>query len=224
MITETENAPSWATFAVVAALVAGAWGSALYFDAPLESQRPSSPSTILEVPQHRQFPLARLWQDPLHAVYAHWNATDRTRESIPFITNAAVCDQNVLRLLVMMPGTLYSNDRETRRRQRHAVVTALTHKDFVPSDETRLRYFHAPPFRDFSATTTTGPPNDPTLVAYETYKPAVGTEQIHWASVMVFWLNYTQYSSASMPVPYASGLLALLRSQAQTEDIAGVGV
>ena len=36
--------------------------------------------------------------------------------------------------------------------------------------------------------------------------------------------GYTQYSSASMPVPYASGLLALLRSQAQTEGIAGVGV
>lgn len=214
MITETENAPSWSTFALVAALVAGAWGSALYFDAPLESQRPSSPSTMPEVPQHRQFPFARLWQDPLHAVYAHWNAADRTRESIPFITNAAVCDRDALRLLVMMPGTPYSNDRETRRRQRHAVVTALTHKDFVPSDEMRLRYFRAPPFQDFSATTATDPSNDPTLVAYETYEPAVesepavGSEQSRWASVVVFWLNAEDF--LQYPLHKVSALVAAL--------------
>ncbi len=160
------------------------------------------------MPQHRQFPFAQLWQDPLHAVYVHWNAADRTRESIPFITNAVVCDRDVLRLLVMMPGTPYSNDRETRRRQRHAMVTALTHKNFVPSDETRLRYFRAPPFQDFSATTATGLPNDPTLVAYETYEPAVGTEQNRWASVAVFWLNAEDF--ILYPLHKVSALVAAL--------------
>ena len=208
VINETQNAPSWAPIAVAVALVAGAWGSALYFDAPLESQRPPNPSTMPEAPQHRQFPFARLWQDPLHAVYAHWNAADRTRESIPFITDAAICDRDVLRLLVMMPGTPYSNDRETRRRQRHAVVTALTHKDFVPSDEARLRYFRAPPFQDFSATTATDPSNDPTLVAYETYEPAVEPERSRWASVAVFWLNAEDF--LRYPLHKVSALVAVL--------------
>ena len=208
MITETENAPSWAPFALVVGLVAVAWGSVLYFDAPLESQRPSNPSTVREVPQHREFSFAQLWQDPLHAVYAHWSAADRSRESIPFITNATVCDQDVLRLLVMMPGTPYSNDRETRRRQRHAVVTALTSRDFIPSDETRLRYFRAPPFQDFSTTMATDPSNDPMLVAYETYEPAVGTEQSHWASVTVFWLNAEDF--LLYPLHKVSALVAAL--------------
>lgn len=218
MITETENAPSWAPVVVVG-LVAAALGSALLLDPPLESQRPSNPSAVLEAPQHRQFPLARLWQDPLHAVYAHWNAADEPRKSVPFVTDAAICaagpvrgtddgGRDVLRLLVMMPGTPYSNDRETRRRQRHAVVSALTSRDFVPGDETRLRYFHAPPFRDFSAATAAGPSRDPTLVAYETYEPAAGTELSRRASVAVFWLNAEDF--LLYPLHKVSALVAAL--------------
>lgn len=219
MITETENAPSWAPVVVVG-LVAAALGSALLFDPPLESQRPSNPSAVLEAPQHRQFPLARLWQDPLHAVYAHWNAADAPLKSIPFVTDAAIGaagpgggaadgGRDVLRLFVMMPGTPYSNDRETRRRQRHAVVSALTSRDFVPGDETRLRYFHAPPFRQPSDAAAAGSSNnDPTLVGYETYEPAVETEWGRWTSVAVFWLNTEDFRR--YPLHKVSALVAAL--------------
>ena len=207
MITETENAPSWAPVVVVG-LVAAALGSALLFDPPLESQRPSNPSAVLEAPQHRQFPLARLWQDPLHVVYAHWNAAGAPRESIPFVTDAAICGRDFLRLLVMMPGTPYSDDRETRRRQRHAVVSALTGRDFVPGDETRLRYFHAPRFRDFSAAPAPGSSDDPMLVAYETYEPAMGTGLVRRASVTVFWLDAEDF--LLYPLHKVSALVAAL--------------
>ena len=218
MITETENAPSWAPVVVVG-LVAAALGSALLFDPPLESQRPSNPSAVLEAPQHRQFPLARLWQDPLHAVYAHWNAADEPRKSIPFVTDAAIGaagpgggadggGRDVLRLFVMMPGTPYSNDRETRRRQRHAVVSALTSRDFVPGDETRLRYFHAPPFRQPSDVAAAGSSSDQMLVAYETYEPATGTELSRRVSVAVFWLNAEDF--LLYPLHKVSALVAAL--------------
>ena len=229
MITETENAPSWAPVVVVG-LVAAALGSALLFDPPLESQRPSNPSAVLEAPQHRQFPLARLWQDPLHAVYAHWNAAGALRKSIPFVTDAAIgaagpvrgadgSDRDVLRLLVMMPGTPYSDDRETRRRQRHAVVSALTSRDFVPGDETRLRYFRAPPFRQPSDAAAAGSSNnDPTLVGYETYEPAVETKWGRWTSVAVFWLNTEDFRR--YPLHKVSALVAALDSE-RSEDSGG---
>lgn len=220
MITETENAPSWAPVVVVA-LVAAVAGGALYLDPPLESQRPSDPSTVLEAPRHRQFPLARLWQDPLHVVYEHWNNFDGARKLIPFITDPAVggagADRSsdgrrrrVLRLLVMLPGTPYSNDREVRRRQRHAVVSALTGGGFVPSDETRLRYFRAPAFRSASDAVAAGSSNDPTLVGYETYEPAMKTDWGRWASVAVFWLNAEDF--LRHPLHKVSALVAALDS------------
>ena len=146
---------------VVVAVAAVTLGGAMYLNRPLESQRPSNPSTDLEASQYPQFPRARLWQDPLHVVHEHWDTVnDSQRKAVPFVTNirdviarsegpdpGADGDRRVLRLLVMLSGMPYSDDREQRRRQRHAVVSALTGAGFVPNDGTRLQYFHAPPFR-----------------------------------------------------------------------------
>ncbi len=214
MITETENAPSWGPVVVVGLAVA-ALGGVLYLGAPLESQRPSDPSAALEAPLRRQFPLARLWQDPLHVVYEHWNADADAREFIPFVTDPAVGaagsgGRDALRLLVMLPGTPYSDDREKRRRLRHAVVSALTSRRFVPRDETRLRYFRAPPFRAPGAAAGTGSSNDTTLVGYETYEPAVETDSGRWTSVAVFWLNAEDF--LRHPLRKVSALVAALDS------------
>ena len=215
MITETENAPSWGPVVVVALAVA-ALGGVLYLGAPLESQRPSDPSAALETPLRRQFPLARLWQDPLHVVYAHWNAAD-PRPAVPFVTDlaaggpgadgAGLRGRDVLRLLVMAPGTPYSDDREKRRRLRHAVVSALTARRFVPRDETRLRYFHAPPFRAAGAGAGAGSSNDTTLVGYETYEPAMKARG-RWTSIAVFWLNAEDF--LRYPLHKVSALVAAL--------------
>ena len=160
------NTPSWVPAAAVVALAVTAV-SGFFYLRPLESQRPHDPSFGWTDPK---FPLAHMWQDPLHVVHEHWRGlADRKRTTIPDIVRFAheiaererlqrtqvgvgsetgVPTPGVLRLLVMAPGTPYTNDRETRRRQRHAVVSALTDGNFVPTNETRLHYFHAPRFED----------------------------------------------------------------------------
>ena len=164
MLIENANAPSWVPAAAVVALAATAV-SGFFYLRPLESQRPHDPSVIL-APQP-EFPYARMWQDPLHAISDHWNAVPAPYETIPDVAEFArriaasgepgcgssggasptgTVEPQVLRLLVMVPGTPYTDDRETRRRQRHAVVSALTESDFT--NETRLHYFHAPSFED----------------------------------------------------------------------------
>ena len=226
MIPETENASSWppvVAVAVAAVAVGGVW----YLDPPLESQRPSNPSTGLEASRQPRFPLAQLWQDPLHVVYEHWRTirdNRQQRESVPFVTAASIDppgsnlneadedDQRVLRLVVMPPADPYSNGREQRRRQRHAVVSALTGKEFVPSDGTRLRYFRAPRFHDppaaASATAATDSFDDPMLVGYETYKPDKVPVWGRWASVQVFWLNTEDFRR--YPLHKISALVAAL--------------
>ena len=223
MIPDTENASSWPPVVAVA-VAAVAVGGTLYLDRPLESQRPSNPSTVLEASRHPRFPLAQLWQDPLHVVYEHWRTirdNEQQRKSVPFVTeafadppgsnrNEAEDDQRVLRLIVMPPGTPYSDDHERRRRQRHAVVSALTGKEFVPSDGMRLSYFRAPRFRDVPAASTaaSGSIDDPMLVGYETYEPDMKPVWGRWASVEVLWLNTEDFRRD--PLHKVSALVAVL--------------
>lgn len=49
----------------------------------------------------------------------------------------------------MISGAPYAEDRENRRRQRHAVTSALTENDYVPADAGRLGYFTL--IREYSA-------------------------------------------------------------------------
>lgn len=225
MIPDTENASSWPPVVAVA-VAAVAVGGTLYLDRPLESQRPSNPSIVLEASRYPRFPLAQLWQDPLHVVYEHWHTDDESRKSIPFVTQAPVDppesnrnkndDQRILRLLVMLPDRPYSDGREQRRRKRHAVVSALTGKEFVPSDGTRLRYFHAPLFQNVPAAAAVGSSNDKMLVGYETYKPDVNPVWGRWASVQVFWLNTADFGQH--PLHKISALVAALDHPARPES------
>ena len=269
MIPETENAEnasSWPPVVVVAVAAVALGGSVLYLNLPLESQRPSNPSTVLETSRDPQFPLARLWQDPLHVVYEHWRNTGEEQwKAVPFVTDfrddindnagadesdrgadddrrapRAGDDRRVLRLLVMLSGMPYSDDRERRRRQRHAVVSALTSSGFVPSDGTRLRYFRAPSFRnvpDAAASVldddgleifdeyftrnvpdeaAVGTHNDTTLVGYEMYEPSVEPDRGDWRSVDVFWLNTEDF--LQQPLHRVSALVAALNSRRLGSD------
>lgn len=267
MIPETENASnasSWPPVVVVAVAAVALGGSVLYFSPPLESQRPSNPSTVLETSWHPQFPLARLWQDPLHVVYEHWRNTGEEQwKAVPFITDArevfndlagadgtdrsadddrrvphADNDRRVLRLLVMLSGMPYSDDRERRRRQRHAVVSALTGSGFVPRGGTRMQYFRAPPFREIPDAAVSSSndhdfgildeyfarnsPNHTTLVGYEMYEPNVEPGWGSWPLVEVFWLNTEDFSRN--PLHRVSALVAALDlRRLDSNDTAPVG-
>ena len=228
------NTPSWVPAAAVVALAVTAV-SGFFYLRPLESQRPHDSSFVSA---HPKFPLAHMWQDPLHVVHEHWNGVAAPEQAIPdivrFARRIAECERprsttvrvgseageptpSVLRLLVMVPGTPYANDRETRRRQRHAVVSALTEGNFVPTNATRLHYFHAPRFEDvlpadgpgepYTFRRHAGPlgvlpvaaappwpeppaaPSERMLVGYEEFEASLEIDEPLWTSVQVLWLN-----------------------------------
>ena len=150
-------------------LVAAVVGSVFLLRGPLETRRPDQGADALEALSAEEVVRARLWQDPLHAIETHWansfesgdakgtQGSDRpppVREMVWKLEGAdddQVPEQlreSLGRLLLVVPmsGEPYAEDSENRRRQRHAVVSALTENDYVPREAGRLGYFTAPSF------------------------------------------------------------------------------
>ena len=219
MNADNQSSSPWLPTATVA-LVIAAVGSAFYLRSPLESQRPSEAPTALQAPSHQEVVLARLWQDPLDAIHTHWNASQRggtiykppTIETFADQLAARPPNTRELRLVAMAPGLPYSFDRETRRRQRHAVVTALTRNKYVPKDEDRIGYFIAPRFGEGRSVGTTQHP-DVILIGYEWYEPGLepfetrGSPTI-WDEILVLWINGEDFDQ--YPIARLSSLLGTI--------------
>ena len=165
MTRESEN--TWGAVAAVT-LVASLVGGAFLLKEPLESRRPQQRATLFRANPAGEIVPARLWQDPLHAIESHWSGIVSNRAehgmrpspASPPITLSQLRNYSLskhndnsacktetqeschsqLRLLVMMRGGPYAEDREDRRRQRHAVVSALTESDYVPKEAERIGY------------------------------------------------------------------------------------
>lgn len=73
MIRDTGS--SWVGFAGVG-LVAAVVGSVFFLRGPLETRRPEQQSAIAEAVAPEEVVLARLWQDPLHAIQTHWDGVE----------------------------------------------------------------------------------------------------------------------------------------------------
>ena len=166
---DNDGQTSWGTISAVAFLTT-AIGSIFLFGGPLESQRPNQQGAMVPAGEE-EVVSARLWQDPLEAVYSHWGrvlAHAETNKKLPL--GMALPDTirgwaakrrsrpSELHLFVMAPGTPYAEDVENRRRQRYAVVTALAELDYAPKNADRIGYFVAPDFADSSSfSRPTGP-------------------------------------------------------------------
>jgi hypothetical protein len=148
-------------FAVVLALLAVFSGSWLYLGSrPLESQRPSQQAANHQDATGSAMVRARLWQDPLEPIQAHWNqitgyiaenGSTPPGATLPmtiaqFASELAAFDGRRLRLVVLTPGGPYADDTEQRSRHRYAIVSSLTERDFVPRDGEHIGYFVAPSF------------------------------------------------------------------------------
>jgi hypothetical protein len=98
---------------------------------------------------------ARLWQDPIGAV---WRDQAQKTAEIPFRDCASKealpddgesyahsCPPGIgngeVVLGVMLPGAPFPEAEETRRQIRYAVLSALHVKDYVPTDEEHIGYF-----------------------------------------------------------------------------------
>ena len=241
MSIKTDN--SWgavAGFTLVAALVGGFY----LRQGPLETRRPDQGAVLAEVAAD-EFVLSRLWQDPLHAIQTDWNriASMGTETDLPLdvrTIRSKLREESgkQLRLLVMMSGAPYAEDRENRRRQRHAVVSALTENDYVPKDHERLGYFTAPCFeeqcrrRSSVRSQNAGRAQQKMLIGFESYEPALelelealqegnGNAEVAWDSVLVLWLNDDDFGPCALN--QASALASYLDGESEPATTVLVG-
>ena len=191
-------------------------GGAFLLKEPLKTLRPKQQATVLQTDPVGEIVPTRLWQDPLHAIQSHWKSIVSykaehkalpTHVSLPLTIKdlseqlkTRKSGQSELRLLVMMRDGPYAEDREDRRRQRHAVVSALTENDYVPEDAERIGYLVAPSFKEFCQEVENNGVGSPhrTFIGFEFYRPAIeagiesnGTAESEHPleSVLVLWLN-----------------------------------
>ncbi|MFY9513201.1 MAG: hypothetical protein WAQ05_19740, partial [Rubrivivax sp.] len=166
---------------------------------PLESSRPVQPEQRFERSAAAQDADARLWQDPFAAV-----AKARERAARPPGTAASEAAAHseqrftaelerqakaggkggALVLAVMLSGGPYAERSESRLRTRHAVLSGLSARGFVPVDSEHLGYFL---------------PDDnsngrlPETIPFESFEPNPDMQTRNEASrhshVVVLWLD-----------------------------------
>ena len=186
MTSESQNilAPV-ATLTVLAAFM----GGIIALKGPLESLRPQDEAVPLQPEHESAYVRARLWEDPLYAIRNQPKRIESRPSAIqPAETSNEAC-LRLLQLFVIMPSGVYAEDRENRRRQRHAVVSALTERDYVPTQAEQIRTFSVPKILD-------------TPVAFEWYKPGLEVgdqdQQDQWTWILVAWLNSEDFDFGSL--------------------------
>ncbi|XHS76516.1 hypothetical protein ACFJGW_12330 [Burkholderiaceae bacterium UC74_6] len=192
--------PSNGIVAVVL-LVAGAL---FVREAPLQNTRPASNEARLERrdtggTKAEQNVEARLWQDPLGAVAKFraellktskdkLEAEDKRHLSKPLVDQVAEKERTYKRkpqvFAVLMTGGSYSENVESRRRERYAVLAALDASRLSPADTEHLGYI-LPVFKQGSAAEA------PLPVPYEWFDPATDDEGADAATppVLVLWIS-----------------------------------
>ncbi len=184
------------TLTIIAALTGGYF----LFSSDLQSLRPNQTVEYLPNFSGTEFVRTRLWQDPWGPVTEHWrqlmnSVNERQRippsAALPFtiskLPDALLAEnkknERTLRFFVLLNSGPYAEDFEQRRRQRYALVSALTDNDYVPIDEAHAGYFLSPQFKESgpassskvpeicnSITSNRCPISDPPLlVGYETF-------------------------------------------------------
>ena len=221
---------------VVASLVSGI----LLLKDSLESRRPQQQAALFRANAATEIVPARLWQDPLHSTQSHWHSVLSHKDghktlpphlSLPptikdfskKLRNRKACqpERRLLVLLVVMRGGPYAEDREDRRRQRHAVVSALTENDYVPEDAERIGYVVAPSFNEYYKEDDKDGVISPhrMLIGFEFHKRSIEAKQRKescgkgkyehpWESVLVLWLNSRDFDTCSLQ--RVSALIAAL--------------
>ncbi len=200
---------------VVTVLAAGGF---LAFQEPLDSLRPKERIDNLAAEVVDENVEARLWQDPLQVVHANWSSlvqhvsnTDRLPPAVALPQTIAgfrrqleegAPTANRLHIIVTMPSSPYADDAEHRRRQRYALVTALSASGYNAEYPDRIGYFiapstrAAPPFGPEAEQACAVPgssrwlcpmPEAPLIVGYETFTPDPNGSGVAWDEVLVLW-------------------------------------
>lgn len=183
---------------------------------PYSSSRPQSSETAAMSNGSPQDVVARLWQDPFAAVDQHVREQARDEQAgiaapghqarhteADIEASMPTVDGGVVILPVFTFGTPYADDAENRRRERYAVLAALSAWNYIAVDNRRIGYVRL----------TSGPVR---YVPYEWLKPA-GPSARPQPYVLVLWLDEDGRWDAPL-----SDLAALLKAlglcQAMLQD------
>ena len=151
---------------LIVALAAGAGGLFLARE-PLQSERPKEFSGVSPSFVQSEIVPARLWQDPLQPIQGHWRGLveyvieeqmlppsagyPRTISQMQDdIASRISADperpDNLLVMGVLLNDGQFASDAENRRRNRYALMSALTNSNYMPEDSESIGYFIAPGF------------------------------------------------------------------------------
>lgn len=183
-------------FSGIMAIVMLTAGGLFIRSVPLEATRPPVNEPKIERTSALQDMDARLWQDPFGAVArareeagkhkpAQAKALDqqRTGQLLADMKNRTGTQKLKVEVLaVMLPGGSYSEDIESRRRIRYAVLAGLNASRLVPFDAEHLGYFF-PTAIDKPDSTL------PEIVPFELFEPVnqKGSGPAPW--VLVMWVD-----------------------------------
>lgn len=127
---------------------AAAWLGVLATRTPLVSARPEAPELPAPLSFGPQRVPARLWQDPIDALYAlpaeEWGRRKQCLSAVRNqVTEAARSPDPVLLLPVFVSSQAYPETFEARLRTRYAVLAALGAAGYVPEDRWHIGFFIA---------------------------------------------------------------------------------
>ncbi len=181
---------------ILAALVAAGTAYFANHEAPLQGSRPAMVEPQIHAMAGTQDIDARLWQDPFAAVAKSRDNLDRSEDEqqcreIPLLDRHCKSpltggDEKTLVLGVGVSGASYSEDGESRRRTRYAVVAGLHKAGFIPADAEHIDYFRLPPQLPALPARLDRPLP---FIAYERFLPANSRAAIR--TVLVLWLDET---------------------------------
>jgi hypothetical protein len=161
--------------------------------APLEGSRP--PTTVNSISERagEQHIDARLWQDPFAAVAEtlarspelrpdNCDSTDIKHNDIkkycrsPLGTSAPASTP-ALAMVVSVSAAPYSEDQESRRRTRYAVLAGLDAENFVPRDPQHIGFYW--------------PRNEalPKVVPFEWFIPKSKRENLPYGAILLLWFD-----------------------------------
>jgi len=197
-------------------LILASFGSYIWSTDPLQTARPQSKDSPAISPINLNSISARLWQDPFRVIYAR--NKDKEKLKIQKLDEHSALQKDVVNYLkeeikkqkseellvlgVMVSTEAIADAEERRRRNRYALVSALSNAEYVPEDAGHIQV------GEFVGKDDT---HDRMILPYEWYKHEAATSENNTVStkkVLLLWLDSSHY--AQTPYKHFSNLIEIL--------------
>lgn len=130
---------------LISTFIAG--GVFKYYDAPLDSMRPSHSERIAESQFGEEVVLSRMWQDPFQAVDKHMKRFKKVDKITYLRPQLGSKDNPILVLPVLTNGGCYPEDSEKRLRSRYVLLSALHVAGYQSDNASHIGVFNLKEFK-----------------------------------------------------------------------------